>query len=286
MVWSCTLADEHIQVDFYKVISAICYVFPSDAILFFINKIVNRPLSSVRPQAYSIDLLETLCSKTVLMEHKKLGLNFLWDFTFQEALSRDDPAQVLKGVTSFSELFKSVLWETADEYFKRMADTLKERRHGYLVYKILSKYLKDFKAPPKPKEGEEQDADVGPLSVREIIDTLQAKYDLIEVVINEFSHYMAQVREQVDLAESKAAKDEKEFDVKAFGNTAIVDIFLHKDHVVERLDFLLAFVSNGSVKFGINQLSTLWEDIITVNKIVADQDLFFMWLRKSTDHAL
>jgi len=155
-----------------------------------------------------------------------------------------------------------------------------------MTIKIIGKHFKDFVPAPPParKEGEEVEEVKLPKNIHEYIDGVEKEFGLFELLFDEIKSYLTRVREEVEVQAKKCAEKNTELDYEKVSEECLVDLFPHTDQLTVRLNFISSFASNSSQALSLEQLNTLWDQVITHSlKLTADHQILYNWLRKACD---
>lgn len=200
---------------------------------FFVSKIVSKAPASVKSK--EIDLVLSLGRKTsktdeALMENQARIIAFLWNYLFDEASSTYlDQSVAMNALNATSELLRLSSVEIILQYFQRLVDNIGRNFKGYFSITIAAKFVKHYISKAE-------------LSKEVMIDRFQSDFKLLDLLIDELSNYMSQVKEK--LAEDEAGG--KQLDVARLSNSVFQDLFPHSSQLTDRMDFIKEFAKGGS----------------------------------------
>ena len=149
---------------------------------------------------------------------------------------------------------------------------------------MLARIIRDFIGVPSAAPDEAQ-MDIDQQTVDKFenrstfIQYIEAEYGLREAVLSNFKHYMLKARHELRLK----AIAEPNADLKAFSDKVLTERFSHSDQLSERLEFLKYLGQNSQVGMTKEQLSVLWDELVTMQMFQADSDLFFRFLKDICD---
>ena len=85
----------------------------------------------------------------------------------------------------------------------------------------------------------------------------------------------------------RAGVESKGLQGKEIFNLAIIDLFMHEDQVIERLEFI-KFYSNiqNSVHLSSSNLQILWTELVSKSLDDNDSKALYVWLREVCDQLM
>ena len=101
----------------------------------------------------------------------------------------------------------------------------------------------------------------------------------MDAFFSNFHYYMVKARHGL----RAKIEAEPQAEVKSFSEKVLADRFFHSDQMLERFEFIKSVANSSSVKMNKQQLTVLWEEMVSKAMFPSDSDQFFRLLSEICD---
>ena len=144
LVWLASqINDGDMKVDLYKVLIGAAADMQKEDRQFFIERVLSIPRAEIIDR--EVELVTELCTalrgRQDCADITARGLDFIW--TMALASGEGASVQVVnRALNGLSDILKSLPIDQKIEYADKLAELAKDVRQGFLIVKILAKFLK------------------------------------------------------------------------------------------------------------------------------------------------
>jgi hypothetical protein len=191
LIWNASeINDGDMQVELFKVLSGGAQNMKKVDRVYFLERV-----GQVKPEdmiGRHIELITEICttmrganmSEEVVLK----GLEMLWTIVMRSE-NKCSLLIVNRAALGYSDILSRMSIIQTIEQAEKLAETMSTKKMGYVIVKILSRVLKSSFRPPTGHPEIENASDM--------VDHLEQRYNLLQLVIEEFQSYMGRVRAEI-----------------------------------------------------------------------------------------
>lgn len=191
LIWNASeINDGDMQVELCKVLAGGAQNMKEVDRMYFLGRV-----GQVKPEdliGRHIELISEICttmrgarmSEDVILK----GLEMLWAIVMKS----DNKCSLLivnRAALAYSDILSRMGIMQTIEQTNKLAETMSAKKMGYVTVKILSRVLKSSFRPPTGHPEIE--------SAGDMVDHLEQRFNLLQLVIEEFQSYMERVRAEI-----------------------------------------------------------------------------------------